>query len=78
MSCPAVIQVAGGYRQPLPHRWPRDLCDIISDCWEARASDRPPMKDVVQRLKKFRDSGECKSWDERSALGIKACGCCLM
>lgn len=70
-----VRQVAGGFRQPLPHRWPRDLCDIISDCWREQASERPPMKDILLRLKRLRDSGTCDAWDERSAFGVKFCGC---
>lgn len=70
--------MAGGYRQPISSRWPRALADLISDCWEQRATERPPMKELFQRLQKLQASGICDRWDEEAAGRAKACGCCHM
>jgi hypothetical protein len=46
-------QVAGGYRQPLPHYVPQQVRDLISQCWAQDLADRPPIAAVLDRLKQI-------------------------
>ena len=43
-------RVNSGWRPPLPVEWPEELSRIVSDCWAQNPSDRPSMREVVQRL----------------------------
>jgi serine/threonine protein kinase len=42
--------VHGGERPVLNRKWPQELTALISACWDADMRNRPPFRDVVDRL----------------------------
>lgn len=53
---PGFLQVAGGYRRPLPDFIPEPLRQLISECWAQDAKDRPAITDVMDRLTAYRNA----------------------
>ena len=49
----SAVQVAGGYRRPLPSFIPAPLRELITECWAQSQQDRPPITEVVDRLTAF-------------------------
>ena len=47
------MQVAGGYRRPLPSYIPLPLRELITECWAQHPRERPPITEVVDRLTEF-------------------------
>ena len=45
-SLPVIPQVAGGYRRPLPNRWPRELAQLLTECMAQDAWARPGAEEV--------------------------------
>ena len=39
-------QVAGGFRRPLPERWPLELRQLLTECMAQDARDRPSAEEV--------------------------------
>ena len=44
------VQVANGYRRPIPSMWPSALRVLIETCWAGQPDKRPSMKLVVRTL----------------------------
>ena len=44
------MQVAGGYRRPLPDFVPEALRELITECWAQNPKERPPITEVVDQL----------------------------
>ena len=42
--------VHGGERPPLNRKWPRELSNLMSECWDADLHNRPTFHDIVRRL----------------------------
>lgn len=43
--------VHGGERPPLNRKkWPRELCNLMSECWDVDLQHRPTFRAIVQRL----------------------------
>lgn len=55
------MQVAGGYRRPLPKFIPEPLQALITECWAQNPKDRPPITEVVDRLTAFQKAPELPS-----------------
>jgi hypothetical protein len=45
------MQVAGGYRRPLPQYVPQQVRELISKCWAQEAHARPDIAAVLNCLK---------------------------
>ena len=56
MSRACAMQVAGGYRRPLPNYIPEPLRELITECWAQNPKDRPPITEVVDRLTAFQET----------------------
>ena len=70
-------RVADGFRQPLNNdKIPAELNSIIEDCWRDNPSDRPGANNVVERLRRFMDSGALDH--EESSPSSSSCCCSLM
>jgi hypothetical protein len=63
--CPAWMQVADGYRPPLPAGLPAGLAVAINACWKGDTDLRPTARQVVQMLQAIRDSG---GWGRHHAV----------
>ena len=50
MLCCGRLQVAGGYRRPLPSFLPEKLRELIADCWAQDMHARPSMARALERL----------------------------
>lgn len=72
------LQVAGGYRQPLPKTLSPELKAIISDCWAQQPIDRPSMATVLQRLLDVQQSAGSVDGTQHTGKGAPkpAGGCC--
>jgi len=42
--------VHGGERPPLNRKWPRELSNLMAECWDADLRLRPTFRDIVRRL----------------------------
>jgi len=42
--------VHGGERPPLNKKWPQELTNLMSECWDADMHNRPTFRDIVRRL----------------------------
>ncbi|KAL3907649.1 MAG: hypothetical protein SGILL_008785 [Bacillariaceae sp.] len=51
-----VLVAEGGQRPPLPSSLPVELQDLMDSGWATMPSDRPIMKDFLQRLEKIQDT----------------------
>lgn len=61
--------VHGGERPSLNKKWPPELCQLISECWDAEIENRPNFGNIVQRLDglllKEKEGGSKKSISRR-------------
>ena len=78
------MQVAGGYRRPLPSFIPEPLRELITECWAQNPKDRPPITEVVDRLTAFQEapqqlsSGAGKSHKGEESANKGCCSCSVM
>lgn len=63
-----------GERERMPSRWPDELRDIISKCWEQDPARRPSFCQILVELKAMRDS---RTLDKVSATADGGCGCTI-
>ena len=42
--------VHGGERPPLSRKWPRELCNLVAECWDVDLQHRPTFRNIVRRL----------------------------
>jgi len=63
--------VSKGFRPPVEPFLPPYMQQLISACWAQNPTDRPPMKQVVEVLKKFQASPELAAIDKS-----REPGCC--
>lgn len=42
--------VHGGERPPVNRKWPKDLVNLMTDCWDDDLHNRPKFRDVRKRL----------------------------
>jgi len=42
--------VHGGERPPMHRKWPKELTDLMSECWDADMKNRPRFHDICARL----------------------------
>ncbi len=54
---PSALQVADGYRPPMPAGLPPALAELICSCWKGDPSLRPDAGEVVAQLKGIAKSG---------------------
>lgn len=48
--------VHGGMRPPLSKKWPRELSQLISECWDVNYNIRPTFQEISERLEAMRVS----------------------
>lgn len=65
-------RVAGGHRPELPAGWPAALRDLIADCWAQDAARRPPLPEVVDRLRALKDAGADAAAAAAAAAAVTA------
>ena len=54
MTDPEVLkQVEHGYRMPAPPNCPQNLYDIMRECWNAEAKDRPTFENLKEQFKTY-------------------------
>ena len=41
-----LLQVAEGYRRPLPEHWPQQLAELVTECMAQEPRDRPTAAQV--------------------------------
>lgn len=73
------VQVAGGYRRPLPGYIREPLRELITECWAQNPKDRPPITEVVDRLVEAKDAQKPltngKSHGPQAATKKGCCAC---
>ena len=52
------MQVANGYRRPIPPQWPSSLRTLVETCWAMTPEKRPAMKLVLKTLKDLQNQPE--------------------
>lgn len=52
------MQVANGYRRPIPPQWPSSLHTLVETCWAMTPEKRPAMKLVLRTLKDLQSKPE--------------------
>ena len=80
------MQVANGYRRPIPAMWPSSLRTLIEMCWAAQPDRRPGMKLVVRTLTDLQKqpddlrklSPQGSSGRMRSGTSSGQKGCCVV
>ena len=75
------MQVAGGYRRPLPNFIPEPLRELITECWAQSPKDRPPITEVVDRLTAFQKAPQLPSngaGQVHEGKGPAKKGCCTV
>ena len=45
-----MMQVANGYRRPIPDNWPSAIRTLVASCWAEQPSQRPKMTLVAKTL----------------------------
>lgn len=59
--------VYGGLRpQPIDQKWPKELIDLMEECWNASVENRPTSKDIVSKLESFKNG---PNFIEQAAAG---------
>ena len=69
------MQVAHGYRRPLPKSLGPETQALISECWAQEPHNRPSMTQVLERLQDIEASGGPGSGDKggsRKGSGMPA------
>ena len=74
-----LVQVANGYRPPIPDWVPASVSAAIQACWEGDSHVRPNVSAVVEMLQAIVDSGEGAWWWRRGVGKIsRAQNSCLV
>lgn len=64
------MQVANGYRRPIPPQWPSSLRTLVETCWAMTPEQRPTMKLVLRTLKDLQNQPEqLRTLDVKSGGG---------
>ena len=71
------MQVASGYRRPLPELWPEGLKMLVGDCWAQEPMLRPSMAAVYARMEELQRSGMSAQLDGGSKIS-QVCRCNVM
>ena len=51
-----------GHRPSIPASCPPAWAALMRECWSQKPSDRPDFREVAQRLKAIKESGEARTW----------------
>ncbi len=63
--------LGGGGRPPVPKKWPRELQELLSECWDLEPSRRPRFGEIVQRLQLVRDALPVKKGSAAKPLPVQ-------
>lgn len=83
----STVQVANGYRRPIPSQWPSSLRTLIGTCWAEVPEKRPAMKLVLRTLTDLQSQPEqLRNLDPKGGGGISGRigsaghnkGCCVV
>ena len=80
-TCPysdLLVQVAGGYRHPVPKGLPSALKDLINSCLAQEPEARPSMADVKSRLDVIESSGVLEAIDSSNQETFVVCRRCVL
>lgn len=55
-----------GHRPSIPASCPQVWSALMRECWSHKPSDRPTFREVAQRLKAIKESGEARTWKAES------------
>lgn len=69
-------RVASGYRPPYPSHMPQPIRELVNDCWSGVSNLRPPIREVVRRLREMQAAGVADDMDAAQAAG--GGGCCVV
>ena len=81
------VQVANGYRRPIPSQWPSSLRTLIGTCWAEVPERRPAMKLVLRTLTDLQSQPEqLRNLDPKGGAGMTGRmssaahnkGCCVV
>lgn len=67
--------IARGDRPPIPVEWPKELVQLVSECWSQDMDQRPNIKDVIPRLEALKASA---ALCDPSPGGACSCGGCTI
>ena len=62
-------------RPPMNERFPSEVQSIITDAWAQEPSARPPIRDILARLRRVQASGDLEGLQIDTSG--PACGCCI-
>ena len=60
-----LVQVASGYRMPMPRSFPEPLKRLIGACWAQDAAERPCAASVHAQLALMQETGALQTMDGR-------------